>query len=96
MSDQPELLQQLLRSSSPDGLLNTIAALTHRMHATDEPTAKAELRDQRDLVKNEIIRRIHADPCVAPINAERCIAAQWHVVGTDHDIDHCPVVQGTS
>lgn len=65
--------QSLLRAATPDGLLTTFAALTHRIDGTErtpcdhsvaaflEVRAKAAtLRTQRDMVQAEILRRMGA------------------------------------
>lgn len=46
-----------LRRMPIDGLLRAAYALTHRMHATTDLNASADLRAQRDLIDAEIVRR---------------------------------------
>lgn len=51
-------LEPILRSASGKGLLDTFAALTHRMHATETYSEENTYREQRDLVQAEILRRM--------------------------------------
>jgi hypothetical protein len=46
---------EILRRTSDDGLLRTFAALTHRLHADRK---REDLREQRNLVEAEILRRM--------------------------------------
>lgn len=65
-----QLVDQLLRASSPEALLATFAALTHRIHANAHDTAspaaravvEADLRTQRDIVQVELVQRMTPDP----------------------------------
>lgn len=51
-----------LKQTSDEGLLLTFAALTHRLHAADRRQGAERLaqriRDQRDIVEGEILRRM--------------------------------------
>lgn len=51
---------RLLAETSNDGLLQTFAALTHRIHAAErvEAPVPTDLRLQRDMVRTEILRRM--------------------------------------
>lgn len=66
----------LLRSTSPEGLLDTYAALTHRLHglrtaldsgvpsSSERVTLRSiqrDLRAQRDMVRGELLRRMGGD-----------------------------------
>lgn len=64
-------VEGLLREAKPEALLKTVEALTHRIHVGEgrgsrhRPMTEAEvadLRDQRELVKAEILRRIAGEP----------------------------------
>lgn len=54
----------LLRRTSDEALLRTFAALTHRLHVADRKRGPVvailamDLREQRDLVQEEILRRM--------------------------------------
>lgn len=51
----------LLKQSSSENLLKTFAALTHRMHAArdkKDPFLENNLRVSRNLVEDEILRRM--------------------------------------
>lgn len=60
--------EKVLRASTNEGLLQTFAALTHRVHVADgwksgdgvPPDARA-LRTQRELVRAEVLRRMGAN-----------------------------------
>ncbi len=57
-----------LRQTSDIGLLRTFAALTHRLHAADRKAKNSlhalTIRDQRDRVEAEILRRMEHDAIV--------------------------------
>lgn len=47
--------------ASDEALVEAVIVLTHRIHALSdvgEPNAKAELREQREMAKTEILRRM--------------------------------------
>ena len=65
-----EVARKALAATSTDGLLRAFAALTHRMHAETELCSetdgerhdehvlrRADLREQRDPIRDEILRR---------------------------------------
>jgi hypothetical protein len=53
-----EEAQAALRATSTDALLDTFAALTHRMHQAQTGRENEHtLRAQRDLIRAEILRR---------------------------------------
>lgn len=78
-----DLITELLPSTSPEGLLKAYASLTHRIHANassaKRPSVMAEveqdLREQRDLVEGELLRRMGARhaPQAAPVLPPRRI-----------------------
>lgn len=49
--------QRQLRQTSTAALLRTAYALTHRIAATDDGRVVGELRQQRDAIDAELIRR---------------------------------------
>lgn len=78
---------EALAATSPEGLLRTYAALTHHLHEAEHPTPGltiiqsekvTDLRRQRDLVAEELLRRIEPvdpeHPAMPPIlfAAEAC------------------------
>lgn len=55
----PVSLERTLQVTADEGLLRTFAALTHRMHAARRGDSRhADLREQRDAVQAEILRRM--------------------------------------
>jgi hypothetical protein len=51
----------VLREATPEKLLKTYAALTHRIQSTPDFEVEVDYREQRDLVQAEIIRRINKE-----------------------------------
>lgn len=75
MSTQQQPVDEVLAEASTEALLDTFAALTHRIHEATEATTRAlgtpygltrgqrqvdGLRAQRDLVRAEVLRRAGA------------------------------------
>lgn len=52
--------EEMLRRSTPEGLLDTYAALTHRQHAAKQVDGfvPPDLLVQREMVRAEILRRM--------------------------------------
>lgn len=46
-----------VRQASTETLLDTMCALTHRIHAATVKSAAADLRAQRQVVRDELLRR---------------------------------------
>lgn len=52
---------KVLAEASSEALLDAVVRLTHAIHGTDHPDAKDRLRQQRALVRAEVLRRIGRD-----------------------------------
>jgi len=65
-----DLITELLPSTSPEGLLKAYASLTHQMHGL-HTVDSADLREQRDLVEAELLRRMRPAPQPDPLAAMR-------------------------
>lgn len=52
-------VEEVISATSTDGLLTAFASLTHRIHTCshDKGSLAADLYEQRDLIKAEILRR---------------------------------------
>jgi hypothetical protein len=58
LDDHLAAARKLCAETSPQALLTTHAALTHRIHASEDDELSADLRAQRDIVEAELLRRM--------------------------------------
>lgn len=82
MTETLDEVKELLGRAQPESLLKAYASLTHRLHAT-VPLAQGDLRVERGLVEEELLRRLNrpSAPVVTEVGLNR--AAQEMYTASD-------------